>query len=56
MYCLTVSMNFFVLFTDGLLILSRDLGSHYKHLEVLLQRIWNDKKYASPNKCDCLKE
>lgn len=41
---------------DGLRIPIKGFECHYKHLEIVLQRLYDNKSYTSPKECEFLKE
>jgi len=47
---------FMVVYMDDLLIFSKDEESHLKHLETVLSRLKENDLYASPKKCEFMKD
>ena len=48
--------EFLVVYMDDLLIYSKSLEEHLKHLETILQRLKEHKLYVSPKKCEFAKQ
>ena len=47
---------FLVVYLDDLLIFSRTLDDHMKHLDIVLQRLQQHELYVGPSKCEFLKQ
>ena len=46
---------FLFVYTDDLLVFSKDLDSHLKHLNTVLSRLKDNKLYVSPQNCEFIK-
>ena len=48
--------EFLVVYIDDLLVFSKNEESHYRHLEIVLQRLKEHELYVSPKKCEFFKD